>query len=105
MTERRKDFEDYVREQTNKFNQEHRAYSQAYQERRQALELKKRADQKAAAMKKEEAKAAADTAKAQTAESGKPQFGQSAEDKALIEEMNRPRTEKIKPLKAGEEDK
>lgn len=43
----RKEFDDYAREKQNLFNQEYRAYSTAYLERRNALALKKRADEKA----------------------------------------------------------
>lgn len=43
----RKEFDDYAREKQNLFNQEYRAYSASYLERRNALALKKRADEKA----------------------------------------------------------
>ncbi len=103
VTERRKAFEDYVREQSNKFNQEHRAYSQAYVERRQALELKKRAEEKGKRLEKQKAIDASE-ASSETAPVKPQQGGLSAEDRALIEEMSKPRTEKIKALKAPGDD-
>jgi hypothetical protein len=45
--EERKTFEDYVRERTNEFNQELRAYTATYYDRKKNLDLKKKADEKA----------------------------------------------------------
>lgn len=47
ITEKRREFEDYWRERNNEFNQEHRTYTTAYYERRKALDLKKRTEEKA----------------------------------------------------------
>ena len=47
MNEDRKAFEDYTRERQNTFNASLRTYTETYQDRRNNLEKKKRADQKA----------------------------------------------------------
>lgn len=52
MQETRKSTEDYIREKQNAFNQDLRAYQQRYTERKQTLELKKRAEEKARALER-----------------------------------------------------
>ena len=109
ITERRKTFEDYVREQSNKFNQEHRAYSQAFNERRRELSKKKEMEQKAKRMEQQGKRSGpagilpGDLPSAPP-ESGNSGFASSTEaDRKLLEEMNQPRTEKAKPLRAGDD--
>lgn len=58
LTEARRAFEDYAREKTNHFNQEYRAYASHYYERKKALDLQKRTEEKARTQERHDASSA-----------------------------------------------
>lgn len=69
MMEERKTFEDYAREKQNSFNQDLRAYTQKYYDRKKNLDLKKKMEDKAKDLEKKKARdEAAAEAKAESDE-------------------------------------
>jgi hypothetical protein len=90
FTQRRREVDDLAREKSNQFNQELRAYTQTYWERRKAEAQKKRVEHE-----RERAAGGGGGAKGATAAPGV-----SEQDEVLLQEMNQAPRGKAIPLKA-----